>query len=549
MGMGNRISCREECSMLKITGLKMPLAHNRQDLLQRAAKELRIPVSDIGSFRILKKSIDARKGEVKYIYTVEVEVSDTSSLLAKKYIVNNKNVMLSKEKIYCFPQQGRTPLYRHPVVAGAGPAGLFCAYLLAKQGYRPILLERGEAVDERERRVSEFWKGGALDPESNVQFGEGGAGTFSDGKLNTLVNDKNGRNVFVLQTLHQFGAQEEILYDSKPHIGTDILKTVVKNMRNEIIALGGTVHFQSKLTNLSWNEEHQLTEIEINNSQSMECSVLVLALGHSARDTFEMLYQKQIQMEQKSFAVGVRIEHLQEMINRNQYGEAHYRELPAAPYKLARTVETGRNVYSFCMCPGGYVVNASSEKARTAINGMSYSGRDSANANSAIIVNVTPQDFQSAHPLAGIEFQRNLEALAYRQGNGSIPVQLFGDFKENRISSQFGTIFPCIKGSYTFANLREILPDFISDSLILGIDQFSGMIADYNRYDAVLSGVESRTSSPLRMLRDEEYQSNIRGVYPCGEGAGYAGGITSAAMDGMKVAEAIIGTYQACISI
>ena len=544
MGMVYRIYSRKECGeMIRISGLKLNINHSEEDLISKAAKELKLPSKEIKSYTIIKKSIDARKGEVKYIYSIDVEVNYKleCELLKKKHIIKN-NISLSKKKLYILPDSGSKTLNTSPIIIGSGPAGLFCAYSLALKGYKPIVIERGESVDDRDRSVNTFWNTGVLNIESNVQFGEGGAGTFSDGKLNTLVNDKFGRNTFVLQVFNKFGAPDNILYDGKPHIGTDILKDVVKNMRNFIIEAGGNFRFNTKLTDVII-KDGKISQIEVNSSERIPCEVLVLAIGHSARDTFKMLYDKSVTMEQKSFAVGVRIEHPQMMINYNQYGEEYYNKLPAAPYKLAKTVQTGRNVYSFCMCPGGYVVNASSEREMLAVNGMSYSKRDSNNANSAMIVNVTPQDFGSDSPLAGLEFQRNLESLAYREGNGKVPVQLFGDFKKNIISKDLGDIIPCIKGEYTFANLNNVLPEYISESLTLGIDSFAGIIKDYNRYDAVLSGVESRTSSPLRIIRDENFESNIKGLYPCGEGAGYAGGITSAAMDGIKVAEAIITKY------
>ncbi len=544
MGMVYRIYSRKECGeMIRISGLKLNINHSEEDLISKAAKELKLPSKEIKSYTIIKKSIDARKGEVKYIYSIDVEVNYKleCELLKKKHIIKN-NISLSKKKLYRLPDSGSKTLNTSPIIIGSGPAGLFCAYSLALKGYKPIVIERGESVDDRDRSVNTFWNTGVLNTESNVQFGEGGAGTFSDGKLNTLVNDKFGRNTFVLQVFNKFGAPDNILYDGKPHIGTDILKDVVKNMRNFIIESGGSFRFNTKLTDVII-KDGKISQIEVNYSERIPCDVLVLAIGHSARDTFKMLYDKSVTMEQKSFAVGVRIEHPQMMINYNQYGEEYYNKLPAAPYKLAKTVQTGRNVYSFCMCPGGYVVNASSEREMLAVNGMSYSKRDSNNANSAMIVNVTPQDFGSDSPLAGLEFQRNLESLAYREGNGKVPVQLFGDFKKNIISKDLGDIIPCIKGEYTFANLNNVLPKYISESLTLGIDSFAGIIKDYNRYDAVLSGVESRTSSPLRIIRDENFESNIKGLYPCGEGAGYAGGITSAAMDGIKVAEAIITKY------
>lgn len=529
--------------MIRISGLKLNINHSEEDLISKASKELKISSKEIKSYTIVKKSIDARKGDVKFIYSIDIELNYKveNELLKKKHITKN-NITVSKQTIYTLPECGNKPLDSSPVVVGSGPAGLFCAYSLALKGYRPIVIERGENVEERDKSVNRFWDTGILNTESNVQFGEGGAGTFSDGKLNTLVNDKFGRNTYVLQVFNKFGAPDNILYDGKPHIGTDILKNIVKNMREFIIESGGEFRFNTKLTDVVI-KNGKVDAIEVNDSEIIPCNILVLAIGHSARDTFKMLYEKSIIMEPKSFAVGVRVEHPQKMINYNQYGEKFYEKMPAAPYKLAKTVQTGRNVYSFCMCPGGYVVNASSEEGMLAVNGMSYSKRDSMNANSALIVNVTPNDFGSDNPLAGIEFQRKLEKIAYREGDGNIPVQLFGDFKQNTSSKNLGEIEPCTKGKYTFANLNNVLPKYVSESLILGIDSFAGIIKDYNRYDTILAGVESRTSSPLRIIRNEGFQSNIAGLYPCGEGAGYAGGITSASMDGIKVAEAIIKEY------
>ena len=439
------------------------------------------------------------------------------------------------------------------MIIGTGPAGLFCGYHLARMGYRPILLERGAAVDERIQDVENFWNGGELKSNSNVQFGEGGAGTFSDGKLNTLVNDKFGRNTEVLRIFVENGAPEHILYESKPHIGTDVLAKVVVNMRNAIISMGGEVRFHNLVTDVLYHENEdiskQLYALEIMDLSSdqkytLETENAVLAIGHSARDTFETLLNRGFKMEAKSFAIGVRMEHPQEMINESQYGKGTPAHLPAAPYKLAVNLENGRGVYTFCMCPGGYVVNASSEDGRLAVNGMSYSSRDGKNANTAVIVTVTPDDFGSDHVLSGMEFQRRLEERAYMEGQGKIPVQLFGDFKNNVSSDGPGEILPQLKGEYHWGNVRNIFPEDVAKSLEEGICLFDHKIKGYAREDAVLSGVESRTSSPVRILRNENLQSNIGGIYPCGEGAGYAGGITSAAMDGLKVAETISHTYR-----
>ena len=429
------------------------------------------------------------------------------------------------------------------MVIGAGPAGLFCAYLLAREGYRPLVFERGKKVGERTEDVLHFWKTGVLDPASNVQFGEGGAGTFSDGKLNTLVKDPLGRNRFVLDTFVAFGAPEKITYENKPHIGTDILSKVIAAMREEILHLGGTFEFESCVTDIRV-ENQKIKAVEINHNTWMETEVCVLALGHSARDTFEMLQKTGLFMEPKAFAVGFRVEHPQKDINRSQYGEKYAELLEAAPYKVTANLANGRGVYSFCMCPGGYVVNASSEKKRLAVNGMSYSDRGSKNANSAIIVSVTPDDFEGTDALSGVEFQRRLEEKAFALGNGKIPQQLFGDYCENKKSTAYGTFPSETRGETAFANLRGLFSDEMEQSFIEGMHSFSKHIPDFDRNDAILSGVESRTSSPVRIRRDEVFEANIRGIYPCGEGAGYAGGITSAAMDGMKVAEAVIQKYQ-----
>ena len=525
--------------MIRISQMKLPITHTKAQLEKKIAKTLKNPGNSF-TYEIKKQSLDCRhKNDKIFVYTVDVKIKDEQKLFKK---VNNNNVMLTKEKPYEFPSPGETPLLHSPVIVGSGPAGLFCGWYLAKAGYCPIILERGEEADKRQKTVENFWKNGVLDPESNVQFGEGGAGTFSDGKLNTLVKDPYGRNHEVLKRFVAAGAPEEIIYQQKPHLGTDVLVGIVEKMRHEIEEMGGKFCFRSKVTDLIF-ENNTLKEIEINNDKRIPAQVCVLAPGHSARDTFEMLQKRGVYMEPKSFAVGLRIEHPQEMINQDQYGKNYPSFLPAAPYKLTANLDNGRGVYTFCMCPGGYVVNASSEEHRLAVNGMSYSRRDSQNANTAVIVTVSPDDFGSDHPLAGVEFQRKLEEAAYLEGNGKVPVQLFGDFCENRPSRQLGAVTPHIKGMYQLANVRNIFPEFIAESLTEGIEIFDHKLPGYARYDAVISGVESRTSSPVRLIRDQSLQSEIRGIYPCGEGAGYAGGITSAAMDGIKAAEMIASVY------
>ena len=451
--------------------------------------------------------------------------------------------MSINKKDYQFPLPGTEKLEHVPVIVGSGPAGLFCAWYLARAGYRPLVLERGQEAQKRKETVDRFWKDGVLDPDSNVQFGEGGAGTFSDGKLNTLVKDPNGRNHEVLKRFVEAGAPEEIVYQQKPHLGTDVLIGIVETMRHQIEEMGGSFRFETKVTDLCIENGH-LTAVEVNNEEKIPADACVLALGHSARDTFDMLHRRGVYMEPKSFAVGLRMEHPQKMINYDLYGEEENEFLGAASYKVTHTCENGRGVYSFCMCPGGYVVNASSEQGMLAVNGMSYQARDSKNANSALIVTVTPEDFPEEGPRGGIAFQRNLEKRAWEIGKGKIPVQLFGDYKLHQKSSAFGEIEPQMKGAHVFADVRSILPKEIGDSIEEGVLAFGKKLKGFDRNDAILSGVESRTSSPVRIVRNREGYSNIEGIYPCGEGAGYAGGITSAAMDGIKTAEFICEKFR-----
>ena len=549
--------------MIRINQLKIRV--NQRDmekaLRRKAAECLHIRESDIKRLMIVRQSVDARKKpDIFYSYVVDVEVAQEEKVCKK---ARNPQVNTVKPVVYRFPYQyvdnAEVPFKcERPVIIGSGPAGLFCAYFLAKAGFAPILLERGEDVETRMADVERFWQEGMLKPDSNVQFGEGGAGTFSDGKLNTLVKDKDGRNMAVLRTFVEMGAKESILYEAKPHIGTDVLCNVVKKMRQEIIGFGGQVRFGAKVTGLK-QENGRITAVVINETEQLNCDHVVLAIGHSARDTFEMLYQAGIPMEAKSFAVGLRVEHPQDMINESQYGLPDPGELGAAPYKVTAQTSVGRGVYSFCMCPGGYVVNASSEPGRLAVNGMSYSGRDGENANSAIIVAVTPKDYGDDHPLSGISFQRNLEERAYQLGQGKIPVQSFGDFKrqveqgtetqseitcKETAGCEKEVIQPQNKGGFVFADVSKILPQECNLAFVEGMEQFGRMIPGFDREDALLSGVESRTSSPVRIHRDETMQTTLRGLYPCGEGAGYAGGITSAAMDGIRVAEAVAASMR-----
>lgn len=537
--------------MIRIQQIKVPLKHTKDDIERKIKKLLRISSTQLKDFQIIKQSIDARRGkEACYVYTADVNLdmhAKQEADLVKK--VHNKNIMLTKEESSPFLNNltntavtMKRKLQHRPVIAGSGPAGLFCAYLLAMQGFEPVIIERGKKAEERKLDVENFWKGGMLNPSSNVQFGEGGAGTFSDGKLNTLVKDPYGRNRFVLETFVKFGADSSILYVNKPHIGTDMLIGILKNMREEIIRLGGTFHFETCLKDIQIQDGKICSVMAEKDGQMRQfpADALVLAIGHSARDTFQMLYEKNLPMEPKAFAAGFRVEHPQKMINEHQYRGADMRLLPAASYKVTSSFKDQRGVYSFCMCPGGYVVNASSEQNHLAINGMSYQKRDGSNANSAVIVAVTPKDFArfGNSPLCGIAFQRELEARAFALGNGKIVQQLYGDYKAGRISTAYGEFDSQTKGSRMFADLGTLLPDELKTAFINGMERFAGYIPGFNRYDAILSGIESRTSSPVRILRNETYQSAVSGIYPCGEGAGYAGGIMSAAMDGMKTAQA-----------
>ena len=530
---------RKEYNMLRIGQLKLEPNHNEQDLLQKIAKTLRISETDVKEYHIKKKSIDARKKPLlQFAYTVDVEVANEAGVLKRQ---KGAQVTIAKDKRYEFPKPGTQIMKHRPIIIGSGPAGLFCAYLLAEYGYKPMVFERGASVDERQKDIEKFWETGVLNTGSNVQFGEGGAGTFSDGKLNTGVKDPVGRNRKVLEIFVENGAPEEILYLNKPHIGTDILISVVKNMRDKIISLGGEVHFHSQMIDfeLENDELKAITILSEGKEIIVPTETLVLAIGHSARDTFSMLYKKGIPMSAKAFAVGVRVEHPQKNINSSQYGENCPYELPSADYKVVTNLENGRGVYSFCMCPGGYVVNASSEEGLLAVNGMSYHARNGENANSAIVVTVTPEDYGAEHPLNGMYFQQTLERKAFEEGKGLVPIQRFEDFCMNRASNNLGGILPQIKGNYRLANVRAIFPEEIANSIELGIKSFDKQIQGFAYNDVVLSGVESRTSSPIRILRDEEYTIENTGIYPCGEGAGYAGGITSAAIDGIKIAEII----------
>ncbi len=475
--------------------------------------------------------------------------------------------MLTKEQKYTFPHILNTdirdylddnPIFR-PVIIGSGPAGYHAAIKLAHAGFKPIVLERGKPVEKRVQDVEAFWNGDGLNTESNVCFGEGGAGTYSDGKLNTGNKDRDGIIHEVLETFVKYGADPEILYKAKPHIGTDVLRDILKNMRSDIERLGGEIRFGNKLVDIEHFTDSSdpdvikcnldLYRLKVKPSGAEIYEIItpcvILAIGHSARDTYEMLKNREFSMEQKPFAMGVRVEHSAEMINQAMYGKdykARYGDsLPAADYKLVYHTEGGRNVFSFCMCPGGYVVNSATEDGTTVVNGMSYSGRAGINSNSAIVVSITPDDFESDDVLSGADLQKKLEQAAYNAGNGGIPLQLYGDFKDNRSSDKIGEVVPAIKGKWNFADLRQVLPEFMVEALLEAMKYFGSRIEGFDNPDTVMTAIESRTSSPVKIIRDKELlmAPDHPGIIPCGEGAGYAGGITSAAVDGIKAAEAV----------
>ncbi len=517
--------------MIRISDIKIGLDDTESDLRKKVLKLL--GVRNVKSFEISKKSVDARrKPDIYYVCSVDVE-ADNEKQLVKKI----KNARLVEKKQYVFPK-GRE-IGKPIVIAGTGPAGLMCGLTLARNGYKVIMLERGRRVEERKADVDYFWETGALDTSSNVQFGEGGAGTFSDGKLTTGIKDFRIRKV--LEEFYKHGAPKEILYYSKPHVGTDNLCKMVSSIRDEIISLGGEVRFSSQLADIKKNKDRICAAVvkdEIDEYE-IETDNIVLATGHSARDTFVMLKNLGVSMEQKSFSVGARIEHLQEMIDRSQYGKKNKR-LPAADYKMAVHLDSGRGVYTFCMCPGGTVVASASEDGGVVTNGMSYFARDGKNANSALLVNVSPADFESDDPLAGMYFQREIEKKAFDAGgkNYHAPCQSIGEFlgKENVKN----TVEPSYRPGVTWTSLERVFPKYITDSMREAIMKMDNKLHGFADEGAVITAPETRSSSPVRILRDKRtFQSNIKGLYPCGEGAGYAGGIMSAAVDGIKVAEAI----------
>ena len=524
--------------MIRIRDISLPPEHNAHQLRFEAAQLLRISNSKIRQVKIVRRSVDARKKpDVKIIYTIDVAVDGNENKLLKQS--GCKRASMAPVSYYKAPKP-MTPTEKRPVVVGFGPAGMFAALILAMAGQKPLVLERGEDAQTRHEKVEKFWKTGQLDPRSNVQFGEGGAGTFSDGKLNTGVN--NPRIGWVLEQFVKAGAREDILYDAKPHVGTDVLLTVVQNLRKRIIDLGGEVRFNSQVVNFR-SENGQLTALELQDGSIVDCDAAVFAIGHSARDTFEMLLNKSVPMEPKPFAMGVRIEHKQTMVDESQYG-VHNPVLPPADYKLVQHLEDG-TVYTFCMCPGGHVVAAASEESRVVTNGMSYADRDGENANAALLVTVNPAEFPIAGTLGGMYWQRQIEEKAYEvSGSYRAPAQLVGDFLNGNPSTGAGAVLPTYRPGVHWCNLHEVLPEKISRCIAQALPRLDRNLRGFSSPDAVMTAPETRSSSPVRILRDDTRQSSVRGLYPCGEGAGYAGGIMSAALDGIQTAEAILNAIK-----
>lgn len=522
---------------LLLSNIILGLDDGRKELELQVSKKLKLKLDSIKNIKIFKQSIDARKKPgIRLVYSISCEVKDSIRIPASTDI----KILETPQEDLLVP--GERQISGRPLIIGTGPAGIFCGLLLAQNGYKPIIIDRGGNVDERTKKVQSYWEQGELDADTNVQFGEGGAGTFSDGKLTTRINDP--RCDKVLQEYHNFGAPDEILYKAKPHIGTDILKTVVSNIRMEIERLGGIVLFNTKAVDLNIRDG-KVCGVLTDSSSNIDTNVVVLAIGHSARDTFEMLYNKGVPFQQKPFSIGVRLEHPQSVINTAQYGAASgHPVLGAADYQLF-CKQNDRTVYSFCMCPGGIVVASASEQNSIVTNGMSEYKRDRENANSALVVSVGPSDFGTAYPLGGIEFQRKWEHLAYKIGgsNNSAPIQRLEDFIDNRFG-KVGSVKPSYTGGTHCADINECLPQYVTDSMKQSIAFFDRKLNGFGMKDALLTGVETRTSSPVRIPRNEALECiGVAGLYPAGEGAGYAGGIVSAAVDGIKIAQQIIKTF------
>lgn len=529
-------------AMLRITELKLPLDHSDDELRAAIVQRLGITDEQLLGFTLFKRSYDARKknSELLFIYTIDLETSNEDELL--RVFADDPKISVAPDVSYKFVGHATPAVQERPVVVGFGPCGIFAGLLLAQMGFKPIVLERGKEVRQRTKDTWNLWRKSVLNPESNVQFGEGGAGTFSDGKLYSQIKDPQHHGRKVLEEFVKAGAPEEILYINKPHIGTFRLTSMVEKMREEIISLGGEVRFEQKVTDLLVDGE-QLTGVVLQNGEQLLSRHVVLALGHSARDTFRMLHAKGVFMEAKPFSVGFRIEHPQSLIDKARLGKyAGHPKLGAADYKLVYHAKNGRSVYSFCMCPGGTVVAATSEPGRVVTNGMSQYSRNERNANSGLVVGIDPERDYPGSPLAGIELQERLESHAYVMGgsNYQAPAQLVGDFVAGRASTTLGSVEPSYKPGVTLCDLAASLPAFAIEAIREALPAFERQIKGYSLHDAVLTGIETRTSSPLRITRDDSFQSlNLKGLFPAGEGAGYAGGILSAGVDGIRIAEAV----------
>ncbi|AYA65509.1 NAD(P)/FAD-dependent oxidoreductase [Alteromonas sp. RKMC-009] len=531
--------------MLRLTDIKLPLDHNDDALPQAIISKLGIAASDLLETSVFKRGYDARNNkDIQLIYTVDVSVNNEEKLLEK--FASDQQVRVTPDMSYKFVAQAPENLNNRPVVVGLGPCGIFAALILAQMGFKPIVLERGKAVRERTKDTFGFWRKQPLNPESNVQFGEGGAGTFSDGKLYSQVKDRKHYGRKVLHEFVEAGAPEEILYVSKPHIGTFKLVSMVEKMRQQIIDLGGEIRFSTRVEKLDMDEkggEYAVKGLHLSDGGYLACKQVILALGHSARDTFQNLYDQGVYIEAKPFSIGFRIEHEQSMIDKCRFGDnAGNPILGAADYKLVHHCKNGRTVYSFCMCPGGTVVAAASEPGRVVTNGMSQYSRHERNANSAIVVGITPEEDYPGHPLAGIELQRRLEEMAFKAGgeNYHAPGQLIGDFLAGKPSAELGDVTPSYTPGVTLTDLSKVVPDYVTDAIREAIPAFDRQIKGFAKADGTLTGVETRTSSPVCIKRGKDYQSvNVKGLYPAGEGAGYAGGIWSAGIDGIRVAEAL----------
>jgi len=534
---------------IRLEEVSLDIDHNEDELSKKVANILGIAIEKINDLTVVKRAVDSRnRGKINFVYSADVLVDNPDKIVEKISKFHDKTVKrhrirLQEAYVYEIPSVTVKSTDKRPIIIGSGPSGLFCALLMARAGLKPLIIERGKCVDKRVNDVNKFFNTGELNVNSNIQFGEGGAGTFSDGKLNTLI--KNSRIKYIFNEFLLAGAPEDIAWQGHPHIGTDKLREVVKNMSKEIVNLGGEIRFESCLTNIGMKNGKIVSAI-INDCEEIFTNELVLAIGHSARDTYEMLFENGVKMEQKVFSIGVRIEHKAKMINKAQYKDFYNSpKLPTARYKLVANSEGNRPVYTFCMCPGGYVVAAASEKGMLVTNGMSEYNQDGENSNSALLVNVFPEDIASDHSLAGIEFQRKWEKKAFEAGGRDFkaPAVLVSDFLNDRKSVEIADVKATYKPGIVLGSLDGCLPDYVLESIRGALPFLDRKVKGFAHPEALITGVETRTTAPVRLIRDESFQSNIAGLYPAGEGAGYAGGIISSAVDGIRIAEVIIEKY------